>query len=704
MQGQLETNNQELKLRAEEANARSAEAIEQRQIIEELLFAADIQHASQIWKKGDVRETGRILSRYAAAPNGRAGIYGPDNFAWRFLWNHATTPFSDVYSSHQAVWWMQPSPDGRELAMCGSQGQLQFLKIDDKLSPGRSLNAGSTEIGCLSYSDDLQLIATASDDGLVRVYDQETLALRHSINAIPEKRVFGVLFLPGSHEVLACGESNSLALCQTDTGQLLKEIETPFERVIEFMTLSPDRSRLLMAGSDGQVVQMKLNDFSVVCQREVSKRTVTMARYSPDGTRIVCVGTDNTVHLLDAESEVELLSYKNLDSIHTVLVTPDDYVVIGDRGGVLAALRLPDAGMSHIAEDWRPALRWAGHDSPVSAAVWLGSANPSDRTPRQIISADRTGLIRSWEIVKGIDREVIPTEAKTTRFSPDAVCVARDRPAILRGGQKGISGFNLSSLEKTGSHLPGQCITAVCSPRLSERIIAGNCIGQLLQTSSSGLESANTITVFPEGVIERLMTDEKAEFAVASDKRNQLAVIDILQGHVLTTLENRAASAISPDGRWIASARHGRDDVEVFARADQMRSETILPAHLSTVAKVLFSPDSKYLITTSHDRMITVWTCTDWQLLHRLSGHQSAVLAAAISADGKTLATGDEAGLIKLWDLAGGREMLEMDQPVTNVTGLQFSPDGQKLIAWDEDLTISILQSPDYSQRSHRNL
>ena len=91
--------------------------------------------------------------------------------------------------------------------------------------------------------------------------------------------MFGVLFLPGSHEVIACGESNFLAHCHADTGQLLREIKTPFERVIEFMTLSPDLSRLLMAGADGQVVQMKLDDFSVVCQREVSQRTVTMARY-----------------------------------------------------------------------------------------------------------------------------------------------------------------------------------------------------------------------------------------------------------------------------------------------------------------------------------------------------------------------------------------------------------------------------------------
>lgn len=125
-----------------------------------------------------------------------------------------------------------------------------------------------------------------------------------------------------------------------------------------------------------------------------------------------------------------------------------------------------------------------------------------------------------------------------------------------------------------------------------------------------------------------------------------MAVIDILQNVVVATRGNCAASAISPDGRWI-----------------------------------------------------TVWSCQNWKLLHRLSGHQSAVHAAGISADGKTLATGDEQGLIKLWDFAGGRELLEMVQPVAGVIGLQFSPDGQKLIAWDQTLTITILQSPDYRQR-----
>ena len=706
MQKQLESSNEELQLRAAVANSKTAEANEQRQIAERLLFAADVQHASQILKKGDVRETVRILSRYSDNPPMDSGrTSGPDNFAWRLLWNHATTPFQDVHDSKQAVWWMQPSPDGKQLAVTGSKGQLQFLAIDRAFVADRTLDAGSTEIGSVAFSDDMQLIATADDDGLVRIWNQQTLELRHTIKAIPGKRAFGVVFLPHSHQILTSGESTSFSVWNADTAVQTQEIGTSFSRVIESMTLSPDLSRLLMAGSGGRIVQYKLDDFSIVCERDVSNRTVTMARYSHDGTRIVCVGMDNTVHVLDADTEHELLSYENLDSIHTVLMTPDDHVVIGDRGGVLSVFQLPAPSSSPLADAslqadvWSPEFRWAGHESPVSATIWLGIPDPANSTTGKVLSADRNGLVRSWDIVRDVDREIIqsPFQEKEIDQGRDAVCVAYDRAEVLRGGPNGIDVVSLESLERISSHLPGQFISAISCARSSGRIIASDRSGRLLKLSDPTSEVVISIPVFADGTIERVMTDDKAEFAVAFNDKEELAVVDIVKGLVQATLPDRAASAISPDGKWVVSARHGYDDVEVFSR-ESMRSIAILPAHQSTVVQVLFSPDGKYLLTTSHDRMITVWSSETWELLHKLSGHQSAVRAAGISADGKTLATGDERGAIKLWDFVGGRELMEMDQPVADVIGLQFSPDGQKLTAWDSNMTITILQSPDTTQ------
>lgn len=704
LQGELENRNEELKQRvaeldtaAEVADASIKEAIEQRKVTEQLLFVADVQHASQTWKKGDVRETVRILSPYAVPSDVSGKIYGPDEFAWRFLWNRATTPFQDIHDSKQAVWWMQPTPDGKQLVVCGSNGQLQFLAIDRAFAVHRTLNAGSVEIGCVVFSDDMQLIATASDGGLVQLYDQRTLELKQTIETIPEKNVFVVMFLPGSHQLLACGQSNVLSLCDADTGKLLRHIETPFAGTIEFMTLSDDRSRLLACGGDGRLVQFKLDDFSVVAERVVSERTVAMARYSSDGTKIACVGMDKKLHILDAETLEELLSYQNLDAIHTVLMTPDNHVVIGDRGGVLSTFRLPVSGIDLQTKQWEPSLQWAGHDSPISAAIWLSNTASSEAPAGRVMSADRNGRIWSWYIVRHGDHVVIPPNPDYSGAVRNAVCVTHKSSELLRSALTGIEVLNMESGEQTLSCLPSQSVDAIGVGRLTESVIAGDKSGNLLKCSIIDSREAVKIPVFNDSPIERLMVDDKAEFAVVINERHDLAVVDIVGETVAAELPERAASAISPDARWIASARHGHDVVDLFTR-ENMRQFATLPAHHSTVEQVLFSPDGQFLVTTSSDRMITVWSCQTWLLLYKLSGHQSAVFAADISFDGRTLATGDSEGSIKLWDLPGGRELLELDPQLAEVHGLQFAPDGENLIAWDSELRILNLQNPNISQ------
>lgn len=185
--------------------------------------------------------------------------------------------------------------------------------------------------------------------------------------------------------------------------------------------------------------------------------------------------------------------------------------------------------------------------------------------------------------------------------------------------------------------------------RSTRQIIAGDHKGYLLRCSGEDLDDVRQIPVFNDSPIERLMSDDHAEFAVAFNSRDDLAVVDLRNETVITTLSERAASAVSPDGRWVASARHGHDDVEVFAR-ENMHSVAMLPAHSFHRRTSFVLPGWKVSgHDQSPDRTITVWSCETWQLLYKLSGHQSHVLSADVLSDGRTLATGDSTGLIKLW-------------------------------------------------------
>ncbi len=436
LQGQLETMNRELLIRVQELanaaqvqDASTAAAIKQRQLAERLLFAADVQHASQILKKGDAREAIRILGTYAHAPDEIGGIYGPDNFAWRRLWNRATNPSREICNVNQSVWWMQPSPDGSQLAVCGSRGEVQFLNTKSGFAVEHTFTASTAEVDCVAYSDDGQLFATAGDDGKVRLWSPKTRESIREFEVLPGRRVFGIVFLPMSHQMLACGESTLLSLWDADTGRQLREITTPFERPIEFMRLSPDRKRLLMAGADGRLVQLNVDNFSILSQQKVSRQTLSMARYSSDGARIVCGGSEKVVRILDAETGDTELAAKSTDIIHTVLFTPDGQWVIASRHGTddieilsrdkMQSVALLPGHQSTINQvlfscdgeylistsndrmtfiwscrTWQRLHQLSGHQSGVLAAAISADG-------QILATADEQGIIKLWDFVGG---------------------------------------------------------------------------------------------------------------------------------------------------------------------------------------------------------------------------------------------------------------------------------------------------------------
>ena len=709
LQGQLKSRNEDLRGRvkelalAVEASAQStAAANRQRRTAERLLFAADVKHASQIWKKGDARETIRILSKYAGNRQKDSGsINGRDHFAWRLLWNQATNACQEIFDAQQSVWWLQRSPDGRHLVISGSSGKLQFLAIDREFELDHTLQASAAEIGCVTYSDDAQFFATACDDGKVQIWDAQTRQLVRDFEAIPGHRVFVVLFLLDSHQLLACGESTTLTLWDADTGMLIREIATPFERPIEFMTFSPDRTRLLMAGADGCLVQMKLEDYSILSKNCVSSRRIAMACYSADGSRIVCAGIERIVRMVDAESDEILFSAHNQDTIHAVLYIPDDRVVLGDRGGVLSIFPDRAASEGKSPEDWRSDQRWAGHDSRVTAMAWLPNTVESGGTNGQLVTSDRSGVVRAWDITRTVHVQVIPSSVQFDYSVPCAITPAADSSKILRGGPNGLCLISMDADTGPSCCLPDRDITAVRRVGVKGRVVVADTQGALTSLNINTPQTAKSVQVFSDRPIEQVSTDTDGNHAVALGPEGLLAVVSLVDSAVTLSLTDRSASAISPDGDWVVTSRRGTNDLEIFAR-DGMRSICCVPAHHSTVNRVVFSPDGKYFVTTSDDRMINVWSCATWNVHHQLSGHQSYVSSATVASDCQTLATGDEDGVIKLWDLVSGRELMELDQIVEDLAGLEFSMDGQTLIAWDARLNITVLLNPPLNSTPRR--
>ena len=141
------------------------------------------------------------------------------------------------------------------------------------------------------------------------------------------------------------------------------------------------------------------------------------------------------------------------------------------------------------------------------------------------------------------------------------------------------------------------------------------------------------------------------------------------------------------------------------------RMNTNLRALIGHVAPltgvVLFSPDGKFILTTSMDGTARLWNAGTEKEVRKLTGHSVSVSSAAFSPDGKVIVTADRDGTARLWDAPTGRELCAFIVQRVEVTSsmftsfwrhgehrtvysAEFSPDGKVIVTASADGTVRL--------------
>jgi RNA polymerase sigma factor (sigma-70 family) len=135
---------------------------------------------------------------------------------------------------------------------------------------------------------------------------------------------------------------------------------------------------------------------------------------------------------------------------------------------------------------------------------------------------------------------------------------------------------------------------------------------------------------------------------------------------------------LSPDGRTLAAAVHGEEQVRFWdVRAQKELEPLALNLGRSTRA-VAFSPDGKLLAVTLEEG-VGLWDRTTRKEVRRLPGKESGVRCPVFSRDGQRLAVADGRG-VELWDLKTGQPCHDFGHGHT-VNAVAFSPDGQTIVS-----------------------
>src|SRR5262245_5084428 len=192
--------------------------------------------------------------------------------------------------------------------------------------------------------------------------------------------------------------------------------------------------------------------------------------------------------------------------------------------------------------------------------------------------------------------------------------------------------------------------------------------------------------------------------------------------------------SFSPDGRWLAAARHrevllvdassGRvsqslagaenpinalafsPDSRVFAAAEGLPSVVgqvrlwdldgqalrVLTGHSDSIYALAFSPSGDKLVTASYDKLLMLWDVAGGKELHTLKHHTAAVFGIAFSPDGKTLASAAADQTVKLWNVTTGQRITRPTEPTKGLNARPFQPRGHEVAAAGIDKMIRVYE------------
>lgn len=99
-------------------------------------------------------------------------------------------------------------------------------------------------------------------------------------------------------------------------------------------------------------------------------------------------------------------------------------------------------------------------------------------------------------------------------------------------------------------------------------------------------------------------------------------------------------------------------------------------AGTSHMNDVLFTADSKTLISAGMDNLIKLWSVPNFELVGEIAGHENSVNMLSLSPIGDLLVTGSTDKTVRIWDFPSGKQREILD---VKVNGAHLSPNGKWL-------------------------
>lgn len=663
------------------------EAVRHQHLAEEHVFVTGLRLADSLRSEGDLLGAARIIDRYTGKQMSAGSIDPERHFAWRYLNSLVNIKGHELEGMDQAVWKMKISPDGNQLAICGSGGVVRVTDVHQNYSTLVESKVAQTELNGLAWCDVLPLLATSGDDGVVRVCDAKTLHVIRELPAFENQLAYDVVFLPGSSQLLVSGEASVIEIWDAATGEWLQSIETPHDN-IETLELSPDGRMFCTGGFEGNLCMWSLADFHSVwtqsVRRDESVGPIRHVQFTADGTFVVASAMSDRLMVFRSTDGSRLCEWPGFTVIRGLDIE-NQKIFAAEDSGTLTELAIAEEGRR-----LEVVQQWVGHKKRVSALclsrTWRGNG-PST----ELVTADRSGRIVVWP-AKMPHTSVISAFALEQDYPTGNAACWIDHETLLCQQASGFVELNV----RTGKHriatefVVDSPVTCFIFDQKRRRLMWGNHRGELVICDESGMQEKR-ITVCADSGLYQLSLDRDGAKLVARNFAKQVALVDLLNGDVLARTERFETAIITPNGKWICLGNW--DDPPYFQICD---ARTLAPLISETRQEfghitATITADGQHYVSRCNDGSLRVWNCPQGNLVHQLSMGIGAAHSLAIHPDCRTLVTLDDRSQnFTLWDLVTGSEILVGGKHSLCTRHVSFSNNGQFLVSTDRSGVVYV--------------
>jgi WD40 repeat protein len=564
-----------------------------------------------------------------------------------------------------------------------------------------ALHGHTGEITCIALSPDDCLLASASSDKTVKIWDLTTRELVRTLVGYTDT-IVGVAFSGDGTRLASMDRNGMIRLLNPHNGRSILEFKGHAGHATS-VAFSRDGTQMATAcyfshERTGNCIgsEIKVWDAAKGLENRVIKVTgqVTALLFSPDCQSIAASGTES-VKVWSLKTGQECFSpEKQLTDCQGIAFSHDSRRLAAAYG---------EWGKEVPSSVGGGALVW---DVSTGKVIWH-VAGYKDRATSVAFSADgqrlatacADGTLKVLDAAKGVE---------LISFS-DYACVwgaifsADGRTLISGGASKVVRIWNVAKdkhLLKLDQKRPVYKV-AISPDKQRLAIACGdwNVLRKYIPSVSVYDIKSNQVLFRVEeearGIFGIAFSSDGRYLATASGQPTFVKVWDATNGKQLAVLNGHGSKisactvAFSPDGKRLASAGGGAsasDSGELRVWDWETGKEVLsIKTKAFGIYCIAFSPDGRFLAGASAEGVVRLWdTHTGGEFL-TLRGFGYSALCLAFSPDGRSLVAGCgwSGGArpceIKVWDLTKGQESFTLRGHSSSIFSVAFSPDGLRL-------------------------